>query len=158
LATTLRSGSGVELLRGYPEPKPLVSHYRWNDRAALDAKMDEFKIPREERKGLAHWWATKGDDLLKVVRTEDPGWSNKPIAPGEQWVFASVYGRDGVAHPQKDMFVRCVSEQMRDFCDREGLQYPIGDEVKVQPWCFGVIWNSDTGEIEGVKGYVRYRL
>lgn len=149
--------------KGYRAPykKPLTSRYRWNDVDGRDAKAEEFNVPADRRQGLMHWWATKEDgdteEYLKLVRMDNPGWNHEPNVPGRRWVYASLFDRTGHEHAQKDIFVQCVSEQMREFCDREGLTYPVG-ETLVQPWCYGLIWNSETGAIEGVKGYVRYKV
>ena len=146
---------------GYRQPygKTMTSRYRWNDVPGRQAKELAFKVPEDRRQGLMHWWATKEDETgeryLKLVRDSNPGWNHEPNLPGKQWVYASLFDRDGNEEAQKDTFVVCVSEQMKEWCSSNSITYPCPADL--QPWCYGIVWDSETGAVEGVKAYVRHQ-
>lgn len=118
---------------------------------------DEYGV--FDRNDLAHWYGIKttdsGSRFLKVVRYK-ANWANEPSLPGNVWVYASVFSEDGAESSIKDLYVTAESEEMRQWCVDNDLPYPLPPEETKKPWCYGVYWDSNTGAIEGVKGYVRY--
>jgi len=108
---------------------------------------------------LTHWYGIKtligGESFLKVVRFK-ASWPNEPELSGRIYAYASVFSEDGAESSIKDLYINAESEEMKQWCVDNNLTYPLPSEETKRPWCFGVYWNSDTGAIDGVKGYVRY--
>jgi hypothetical protein len=71
--------------------------------------------------------------------------------------FAKLHNEDGTVEPWVDCYFVSTINWMRDWCDMMGLTFPLPDDVTKQPWCFSVVWNEDTGEIDCVKAYLRHR-
>lgn len=121
------------------------------------ALLDEWGVVN--RNDLASWYGIKttdsGDSFLKVVRYK-ASWPNEPELAGAVWVYASVFSEDGTESDIKDVYVNASPEEMRQWCVDNNLTYPLPPEETKKPWCYGVYWDSTTGVIEGVKGYVRY--
>ena len=119
--------------------------------------LDQWSV--SDRQYLAHWYGMKtmdsGGSYLKVVRYK-ASWPNEPSLPGLKWAYASVFSKDGTESDIKDVYVNATPEEMKQWCVDNNVAYPIPPEEVKRPWCFGVYWNSVTGAIEGVKGYVRY--
>lgn len=119
--------------------------------------LDQWGV--SDRKSVAHWYGIKtvdsGASYLKLVRYK-ASWPNEPSLPGTAWAYASVYSEDGTESDIKDVYVNARPEEMRQWCANNSLTYPLATEETKRPWCFGVYWNSVTGAVEGVKGYVRY--
>ena len=108
---------------------------------------------------IAHWYGiktlTSGTSFLKVVRFR-ADWPNEPSFSNPAWAYASVFSEDGTESSIKDLYISLEPEEMRQWCLDNGVNYPMPLEEIKKPWCFGVYWDSDTGVIQGVKGYVRY--
>lgn len=121
------------------------------------ALLDEWKVA--DKDNLAGWYGIKtidsGSRFLKVVRYS-ASWANEPTFPGSIWVYASVFSEDGTESSVKDIYINAEPEEMKQWCVENNLDYPLPLEETKKPWCYGVYWNSNTGVIEGVKGYVRY--
>ena len=71
--------------------------------------------------------------------------------------FAKLHNEDGTVEPWVDCYFVSTINWMRDWCEMMGLTFPLPDDVTKQPWCFSVVWNEDTGEIDCVKAYLRHR-
>ena len=71
--------------------------------------------------------------------------------------FAKLHNEDGTVEPWVDCYFVSTINWMRDWCEMMGLTFPLPDDVTKQPWCFSVVWNEDTGEIDCVKAYIRHR-
>lgn len=108
---------------------------------------------------LAYWYGIKtlnsGASFLKVVRYKAP-WPNKPELLGRIWAYASVFSEDGTESDIKDLYINASPEYMQQWCADNSITYPLPVEETKTPWTYGVYWNSTTGAIQGVKGYVRY--
>ena len=158
----------------YKRHAPLVSTYIRNDRAPYPpgkikstyyiespdaAVLDAWSV--SDRKDLAGWYGIKEVDgvaeFIKVVRTADH-WDNCPEVPGTSWVWASLYDTNGVEQDEVDYYVFASRDEMDPWLESNGLSQPIPEDEDVVPWCYGVFYSRSTGDILGVKAYVRHAV
>tara|TARA_R110002153_G_scaffold133779_1_gene282785 strand:+ start:549 stop:1385 length:837 start_codon:yes stop_codon:yes gene_type:complete len=120
---------------------------------------------------------TYGDDLLqwhgikhdmstltksaKFVFTQNYGAyiQNEPASlPRYLKVFyAKIHNSDGTVSPWVDIYLISTINAMRKWCSENGLTFPLPDDITEQPWCFAVVYNDETGEMNCVKAYIRHR-
>jgi len=151
IGTTIGRGTGAR----EPYNQDHDSVYYWE--FPTEDVLSQWKI--KDTSNLVRWYGIKtlndGTSFLKVVRSK-ANWANEPVLPGEVWVYASVFSKEGVESLVKDIYVKAEPEEIKQWCFENGLSFPLPPEETNKPWCWGVYWDSNTGIIEGIKGYVRY--
>jgi len=152
-----KGSSSVGIASGIRAPynQQHVSTYFWG--FPSEELLDQWGV--FDRNDLVDWYAIKATDdgrsFFKLFRYA-ASWPNEPSFSSEVWVYASVFSEDGTESDIKDVYVKISPEEMRQWCFNNNCTYPLPPEETKKPWCYGVYWNSTTGVIEGVKGYVRY--
>lgn len=131
------------------------SKYTWE--APSSELLNSWNV--SDHSALTNWYSIKEidgvDTFIKIPR-HFAEWPNKPDVPGKVGAYASLFDKNGVESDERDVFFLCPSELMQDWCAYQGLTYPIPPEEAKEPWCFGIIWQASTGDVVGVKGYVRH--
>lgn len=115
---------------------------------------------------LLQWHGIKhdlvsGDISAKFVFTQNHGsyLSNLPtsLPPNRSIFFAHIHNSDGTLSEWVDVYIISTIKYMKQYCLDIGQNFPLPDDITEQPWCFSVVYNDDTGEINCVKAYIRHR-
>lgn len=115
---------------------------------------------------LLGWYGIKHDlsnltKTAKFVFNQNSGTylSNipAPLPVNRQLFYARIHNADGTVEPWVDVYIISTSNYMREWCKDNGLTFPLPDDLDSQPWCFSVVYNEDTSEINNVKAYIRHR-
>lgn len=80
-----------------------------------------------------------------------------PLPTNQQLFYARIHNADGTVEPWVDVYIVSTSNYMRKWCEDNGLTFPLPNDLDNQPWCFSVVYNEDTSEINNVKAYIRHR-
>ena len=140
------SGSGLSIYDQRKPPESLLT--------SLGLTEDDFE-------GEIHpWYAVKRDDLTgnilyKLVQHYAVSHGG-PIFPKmciPIWT-AKIYTPDGAVDNHVDFFIAASKESMEQWCEENGYVFPIPAEETGTPWCFGIVWDTETQQIVTLKGYI----
>ena len=115
---------------------------------------------------LLNWHGIKhdlvsGEISAKFVFTQSHGsyLSNLPtdLPTNRSIFFARIHNSDGSVSEWVDVYIISTINYMKQYCLDIGQDFPLPDDVTEQPWCFSVVYNDDTGEVNCVKAYIRHR-
>jgi hypothetical protein len=139
------SGSGLSIYDQREPPNSLLN--------SMGKTQEDFPA------GLHHWYGIKKDDttgnlFYKLVEPyhESHGGPDMPHI-NKIWT-AKIYSSEGVADNHVDFFVTGWAEDVKSWCDYNNVAYPLPEDFKQDPWCFGVIWDSEQDSVVAVKAYV----
>ena len=128
----------------------------------------EFGIDITSRKWCP-WFGLKYDldnkeKLLKVVyygheetkaiaRPEDLPMEISPY----YYCYADIYKQGGEKTTERDVFVFSTWEVVKPWCEKNGLDFPIPDDLLTSNniWCYGIVYDDTSLEVKQVKGYIR---
>lgn len=115
---------------------------------------------------LLNWHGLKhdlvsGEISAKLVFTQNHGsyLSNLPtsLPTNRSIFFARIHNSDGSVSEWVDVYIISTINYMKQYCLDIGQDFPLPDDVTEQPWCFSVVYNDGTGEVNCVKAYLRHR-
>jgi len=116
---------------------------------------------------LLHWHGIKHDmsTLIKTAKfvftqNHNTYLNNMPteLPNNKAMFFARIHNPDGTVEPWVDIYVISTIDWMRNWCEEMELTFPLPNDVDQQPWCFSIVYNDNTGEIENIKAYIRNRF
>lgn len=112
---------------------------------------------------LNNWYGLKNDLSSQEVSAKfvfkNYSGPNKPqnLPSEKSHFYAAIHKTDGSKSPWLDVYTVTPPEPMREWCIANNCQYPLPESESKKPWCFSVVFNEDTGEINCVKAYIRHR-
>jgi len=67
--------------------------------------------------------------------------------------FGKIYNQDKSVDPNIDCYIACNVNQMREFCLKVNIQFPVPDDHLEYVNLLGIVYNSDTLDVSMVKAY-----
>jgi hypothetical protein len=115
----------------------------------------EFKFPEAK---LNRWYGLKFDlttneTMLKLVFHETTNYLPKPDLPLGEKFYARIYKEDGTTDKNIDCYITCDANTFKKYCDKHKITYPMPDDNTDEVLLWGVIYNAETLDIIGAKGY-----
>lgn len=141
-----------------------ISYYNFESpsSALLDAYgcRDTYQDITNPWYGLKHDLVTKEIHLKVGFRAQDykTFFNNPPEQPADNHsdVFSRLHSKSTGASDWVDMYLYCDQEVMKRYCDQINKPFPLPENSTKECWSYCLVFNDSTGEIDTVKGYVKY--
>lgn len=138
------------------------SSISWYDMEQPTGVLSDYSVPEGKYQTFG-WYGLKfdlvtGSVLLKLVVDESsiPD-SERPTLPDGYKFFAVIFDESGQVDPMVDCYVFASPYAMKKYCANVGAAYPFNSsDAERACWIWGIVYNSETLEVEHVKGYARY--
>ena len=152
------SGSGLSIYDQRKPPKSLLDSLgrteedfpAWADCSACSDTSDT---------GLHDWYGIKRDDATgsvsyKLIEPYHEAHGGPDMPHMSKIWTAKIYLLDGTTDSHVDFYVTGWTEDVKSWCTSNNVAYPLPEDFEQDPWCFGVIWDSEQDSVVAVKAYV----